>query len=429
MTLHRDEEQVPKAAKLRIRFPIQGGEATLSGEQKWRRAIELGDLAPDTVVEALRGSEQTTGPASRVAELIPLFIQCGFVVEAEPETEPETEPVPSAPVQERSGPGPADAKLWFEQDRFNVERPVAAAKAVSGGVTAETPPVKRDSWEAIGKVADPGPDPDLPQRFEWVGPEDQLKRALPRDIRRGGSLFLCGVALLLFIGDANPLWPILLMAIAFAIWPWPPIEAGLAARQSVRERRNAWNILLKEWRAKATRARYDAIMAQLRTAKQGLDALDRRRINMLTALDSRDNQLNEHLAGFVIEAGHIPGIGPSQVRVLKQIGYRTAADLSTILNVIAPLGERDTRALMGWRAGCAATFTYNPARSKEPERIRKIDNELRPERLRLEGPFEGAVRRLNVARAEIIAARAELQPRLRAAWFSLCEAKLARRAL
>jgi hypothetical protein len=394
----------------------------LSSEHKWRRAIELGDLTPDTVVEALRGGEPIRGPASQIAELAPLFLQCGFVASAEAE-------MTAVPQGDGVAPTFPRDQFWVRQGAFKIERPLAVAVAHGEDIQVETPPVKRDKWPDIAKAPGPGPDPDLPNRLKWLGPESQRKLARVRDLRRAGSYVLGGTAVLLVLSGANPLWSIPILAAAFGLWPWPPVEAGRAARKDVRERSKAWNALLQDWRAKASRARFDAIVGQLRGAQQGLEALDRRRASMLAAFDNRDNQLKEHLATFPIEAGRIPGIGPSHVRALQRIGYRTAADLGPTTRTIAALGESATRTLIGWRAGCAATFTHNPNRSKEPQRIRYVDDILRPERTRLEKPFEGALRRLHDTRAEIIAARADLQPKLRAAWFSLREARLNRQAL
>lgn len=136
---------------LSILIPGAGKPARLGSEAKWRRAIELGDLAPDTVVEVTVNGEMRQCPASEVPELARLFEAVGALHRLQP-SQPsplmaqadrgsgaqDTEGVPSdsqpiAPSQldaRRSDPG---------------EFPAAPASASHGRGNGASPPASSQS--------------------------------------------------------------------------------------------------------------------------------------------------------------------------------------------------------------------------------------------------------------------------------------------
>jgi len=83
-----DEDQKPQ---LTILLHANGRTLRLGAPAKWLRAVELGDLSPETPIEAVGPARRYEGPASGVPELRAIFDRRGLI-SAEPE----------APVDEKS---------------------------------------------------------------------------------------------------------------------------------------------------------------------------------------------------------------------------------------------------------------------------------------------------------------------------------------
>lgn len=426
------EPKDPGGSIVSLRLVTSGKSVTLSSASKWRHAIQLGDLTPDTLVEVERGLAPPERHLGRsIGELTALFEEYGF--------RPPTEPSGSHPAEPAPGASQTKEALDVEQETAPTTRdqkpgsnePAASAMALS--VAGTTYPADRlDSWQDVAAVVSPGPGPVLPNRRKWKGGDKATRaRAFRRDARRALSLMAAFLSLIASLAGTGP--PVLLLTgcAMFAFWTWPRSrkQERLKLKAAVRSSKDEWRGLLKLWNSSASTQGYDRERSELYAAYQEVEAMERRRSAALVKLDDRSFQMHDHLSKFTVDHQRIPGIGPGRAAALRAAGYRTAADISAAIQFLPGFGPSLTASLQHWRASCEQTFVHEPRRSQKPAEIRRIDKGFAAEKARLSQPMYGAAGRLDEQRIRILASRAELLPKLVDAWDQYQTARLRLRAL
>ena len=158
MAEHDNERETAKAASLVISIRAQGGSVRLGTVGKWRKAIQIGDLTPDTLVEVdLPNGETETRRAGDLDPLAPLFAAAGFQSPTEASPEPdgpllETPPQPDEPSgPDVSPPAPVDPQPTTAGAPTPPPATEAAAATPPPGTESGGFPIKR--LLAAGAVA------------------------------------------------------------------------------------------------------------------------------------------------------------------------------------------------------------------------------------------------------------------------------------
>jgi DNA-binding helix-hairpin-helix protein with protein kinase domain len=293
------------------------------------------------------------------------------------------------------------------------QRPVAA------------PSVVRDSlgiadieklWLNLQRTPPPAPavEPRLEALMQTASAGAEARRV--GVIRRARVYGSAGAGLaaflsVVFLPDGGLFWACAAGAAAFAIPFWCLDRVGRGAMLRIVGMRDAahasWDQFLARWRAGATSAPFDALMARLaqlraeyarlagplrkkahdretahQRATQDWARLMSARAKALSlradpALLSRypmsaaaivatgEEQLARYLDQFTIAKATIPDVGPGRAAKLASYGIETAADITQAALANVPgFGDHLTKRLLGWRKDVERGFRFDPAAAK-----------------------------------------------------------------
>lgn len=430
---HPVEQPTDTEGLVSVRISTEGKSVTLSSISKWRRAVQLGDLAPDTLVDVDRSSGREASQRARdVPELADIFEAYGFKLEAEP-MEAVVEQVVAVPEPIVATTAlklvPEDASLG----PFPIERtpplvlPVAPPQDIPSA-----PPEKLNTWSEVLAVGKLDPIPLRPDQVKWTGGNKPLRaRALRRDARRVAATSIGAVSMLWWLGTIDhPALPLMVTGVlSYWVWPKRNREAYRTLKSQVEKAKTEWELILKQWISTASSEAFDRLHAQISSAHNDLEGVEGRRKKALTELDDRSLQMREHLAKFPVDHTRISGVGQARANTLRANGFRTAADITSAVERLPGFGPSTSANLRVWRSICERSFVHNTRRSQDPAEIRRVDSRFSAERERLSKPMFGAAKRLYEVRLSTIATRSSLMPKLVSAWDQYNHLKLQLRAL
>ena len=420
-------------ALVSVRISTGNKGVTLSSIPKWQRAVELGDLGPDTLVEVERSSGREAAQQARlVPELAGIFETHGFKLDLEP-IEAVVEIAGEAPnsIAAVARVELTTAKLALEPNSHqNTPSHILPTSQVSD--SSKAPPERLDTWENILAIGTLDPVPMRPDQRKWTGGDQPIRaKALRRDARRSLAISIAAFSTLWWIGTADhPMFPPLVLGlVTYLLWPKRKKVDLQTLRAQLGSAKADWESLLDLWNSTASSDAFDCMLSQTLEAHEALEAMQSRRADAILALNRPSLQVREHLAKFPVDHTRISGIGRARAMTLRASGFRTAADISRSVERLPGFGPSTSVNLQAWKAICEQSFVYNPRRSEDQAEVKRIDDGLSAERERLSKPMYGAALRLYEARRSIAEARSSLSPKLEAAWDRYNHLKLQLRAL
>lgn len=280
-------------------------------------------------------------------------------------------------------------------------------------------------WSQIERVAPPPPDPALPSARLWKPPSGMdVPSPLVKQVRIAASLAAVCIGLVACGSDGGvgPMGGMIGAGVAFAIWPRVSAARRQALAAAVNTAQANWNQLEGRWRAQATVAAFMTLKRQLSEAHTEFKGLPARRVKLLAELRAKReaHQKDQYLDRFRIDRAQIAGVGPGRAATLASFGIETAADVERykILNVRG-FGPSLCDALVGWRRQHESRFRFNPAAPVDPRETRRVEDMIESRRKQLVGRLQAGPRELLTCQANILAARARLEPVLKSAWDDL----------
>lgn len=164
-------------------------------------------------------------------------------------------------------------------------------------------------------------------------------------------------------------------------------------------------------------------LVKLRDEYNSIPEAERRELSQLQST-AQERQKKKFLDQFFIDSAAIPNVGPARKAALRSFGIETAADISkNAVMQVKGFGERNTRAMMDWRASCERRFIYNPALAVTPADTNAIRQKFGSRAAQIEKALETGFGDLKSFATTSEARRNAALPSLHAAALQLAQAE------
>lgn len=291
-------------------------------------------------------------------------------------------------------------------------------------------------WSQIQQALPPAADPPLPGEVRWIPPPDvDLPQLWPKRLRMGGSLALAagsvGACTALPAIGIPVLVYVLLLAVAFAIWPQPNKDKLAAANAELKSAQSRYDILKRRWEAEGSVGAFQALKRKLEQAHADLAALPAERAKRMDELrrNQESIQRRKYLERFRIRNATISGVGPSRKATLAAFGIETAWDIDAYAIYRIPgFGPVLVSNLISFRKQHEANFRFNPALPIDPADIAQIDADHNRRQHELTEKLQTGAKELLSMNTEIPRTRALLLPIMKQTWDEVQIATLKRTA-
>jgi DNA-binding helix-hairpin-helix protein with protein kinase domain len=166
-----------------------------------------------------------------------------------------------------------------------------------------------------------------------------------------------------------------------------------------------------------------ADLVKLRDEYNSISEAEKRELSQLKNT-AHERQRKKFLDQFFIDTASIPNVGAARKAALRSFGIETAADISKhAVMQVRGFGERNTRAMMDWRASCERRFTYNPAMAVTQADMYAIKQKFGSRAAQIEKLLEAGIGELKSYSANVEVGRNAALPSLRAAALQLEQAE------
>lgn len=284
-------------------------------------------------------------------------------------------------------------------------------------------------WAQIESVAPPPAEPELPSARAWV-PAASLVVSVRRRLwihAAAGGLLVFGLILFLVALDRRQAGPVgsaivaamvcgiasrLLVTLSHSLCPRP-------SKRALRDAEARWQMLLARWQQEATRASFDAKLAELAALRHELEAIARDHQQELEQLreQARERFRADRLRGFAIAAARLPGLGPMRQARLASCGITTAADLDPVrLARVRGLPRALRNELLAWRLRLEQTLRAPSDLPLERSAIQALEQRFEARRQEIEARLRAGPAELEACRRAIEQARLQLLGELEPAW-------------
>lgn len=284
-------------------------------------------------------------------------------------------------------------------------------------------------WAQIESVTPPPAEPELPSARTWLPAASLVVSVRRRPWIRAaaGGLVVFGLILFLVALDQGQAGQVA-SAIVAAMVCWKAssmlvaLSHSLCPRPSKQLLGNAearWQTLLTRWHQEATRAPFDAKLAELAALRDELEALARDHQQELEELRERARERfrADRLRGFAIAAARLPGLGPVRQARLASCGITTAADLDPVrLARVRGLPRALRNELLAWRRRLAQTLHAPFDPPLDPGAVQALEQRFAARRQEIEARLRAGPAELEACRRAIEQARVQLLGELEQAW-------------
>jgi DNA-binding helix-hairpin-helix protein with protein kinase domain len=289
-------------------------------------------------------------------------------------------------------------------------------------------------WRAIGAVAPPPPDPELPSSKPFKPPRGWPTPAL-------GIARRVSAIVLAMVGVAGCNWNngsgdaglfLALLPVAGLVWPDIFGKRRRELDSALSKAKLHWKSLEERWKSEATVSAFRAKRAALDQQRNAYIDMPNERVRRLAQLEAGRLEFQKHryLDRFRISRSQIPGIGPGRAATLASFGVETASDVDlNSVKTIPGFGPKLCGELLSWRERHELNFRFNSAEPVDAQEIARMDQELRAVREMYLKNLRDGRQTLTAFSYEVVAARARLLGPMETAWLALKRAEAERAAL
>jgi DNA-binding helix-hairpin-helix protein with protein kinase domain len=280
-------------------------------------------------------------------------------------------------------------------------------------------------WGAIAAVPEPEKVPELrlPPAVQQVSGS---QTTLPGVVRVVASWALVGLgaALLLVKPGEYPFFSFGCFAGAALLrssWPFGGGSTSSMSQELARAQ-EYWAKIVDRWERECSPAAFQRLMSELDAARTALLELPRRRQERISALEARleVQQRENYLDQFQIARASFKNLRPDEAAMLASYGIETAGDvLSESSEIDGMVSMAAARELIDWAHMQAANYRFDPSQPVDSREIARLDEMLGSERAVLMAKLREGPTQLAQVHEAIAAARAELKPKVDAAWRDL----------
>lgn len=166
-----------------------------------------------------------------------------------------------------------------------------------------------------------------------------------------------------------------------------------------------------------------AELAALRDEYRKIPEMEQHEITHLKNT-AQERQKKKFLERCFIDVATIPNVGPGRKAALRSFGIETAADVSKhAVMQVKGFGERNTRAMMDWKASCERKFVYNPSLAFKPADTNAIRKKFGTRAAQIERALEAGLGELKSFAAVSESRKKAALPTLEAAAKQLAQAE------
>lgn len=191
------------------------------------------------------------------------------------------------------------------------------------------------------------------------------------------------------------------------------------SKRLLRNAEERWQRLLTRWQQEATRAPFDAKLAELAALRDELEAIARDHRRALEELRERARERfrADRLRGFAIGAARLPGLGKGRRARLASCGITTAADLDPVrLARVRGLPRALRNELLAWRRRLEQTLRAPFDPPLDPGAVQALEQRFAARRQDIEARLRAGPAELEACRRAIEQARVQLLGELEQAW-------------
>lgn len=225
-----------------------------------------------------------------------------------------------------------------------------------------------------------------------------------------------------FMGSA---YFMLLLGAAYAVITDDSAE-WLPRQEALRTARRDFAAVQDLWQRETGDARFQEKLNELSRLRAEYMGLTRNLALEKQTLQQKlyNAQLHKFLADFPLADCGVSGVGPAQIRMLAELGVKTAADINwnTVTNTKG-LESSLKSGLVVWRNSMEQTFAFDPKHAVAAADLAALNQRFALKRKQLEGSLLAAPELLNQLRGQILQQRDQMLPMMQSLAQQLAQAE------